>query len=138
MATPLLSAADLIAPKGEIEESFFPSRSRDQLEADVSQWANQGLAKAAGLTTDEAKIEAATHWAYYRAYGSVYRRINALPSSVSIPTGGGHSYSASQIAEFKQMMESHLAAFEALIPVTVAPAKKGLPNPIAVRTVIVP
>lgn len=134
-----IPATDLIAPKGEIDQSFFPSdNTPEKLEARVQAYLDEGYTKVTGISGTAAKDRAASEWALYRAAKAVYLRLSALPSSVDIPSGGSHQYLVTQMNNFKELAESHLDEFNALLPASVAVVRDRLPNPIYAPTVIIP
>jgi hypothetical protein len=133
-----LLARDLLEPKGEIALNLFPAETADQIEARASVWLAEGFVRSSALS-GAARDDAARQWAYYRAWNAVYTRLISLPSSVTVPAGGGHGYSAQQLLEAKERRDLALELHKELVgAVAAAGAHKGLPNPVALRTIIVP
>ena len=139
----MIKGADLIAPTGKIEgASMFPGASSTDLAKRLQSYLDEGAKKAESITNADAAIQAATreeaavHWAYYRAYEAIFLRMNASPSSWSVQGDGTASFTATQIANFENLMRTEFDAYLELIPATAGgetadarrPASTTIPN----------
>lgn len=106
----------MAAQGGDVEKSFFPGESDTAVETRLQAWITEGYSRAAAISDDSDKDEAATHFAYYKAYMSVFRRLSAQPTSFQAADAGGHSYTQEQIRNFKTLADTELALHEALLP----------------------
>jgi len=110
----MLTDADLIAPKGEIEKSLFPGEDAAQLGLRLQGYLDDAYAKLDSLTTlpDSVDVdEAARSYAYYRAYNAVFLNMSRQAATASIEGEASRSFLASQIATFERLRDDNLSAW---------------------------
>ena len=137
----MLTAADLIAPKGEIEKSLFPGEDAAALELRLQSYLDQAYAKLDTLTTLPASIdvdEAAQSYAYYRAYQAVHLNMSRQAATASIDGEASRSFLASQIATFAELRDSNLSAWNDVLAAADVPVdeKRPIDAPSGVALVI--
>ncbi|HEY7234904.1 MAG TPA: hypothetical protein VH539_12190 [Gemmatimonadaceae bacterium] len=112
-----ITPADLLAPVGEIEPSFFPSDDDATLEARLQAYIDDGEAQAANAAVpDEGTDQAVEAWAYYRAYKAIWLRLSEAPSSLSFTDQGSRSRTDQQREAFHQLWQNYLAIYNGLTP----------------------
>lgn len=123
----MINASSLLAPGGEIEPEFFPEEDLDKVTERLDAYLTEGYAKAAALSAGTDRENAATAWAYYRAYSAIYRRLLAAPSTWSLADEGSASYTQKQIESFQSLAAAKLEEFEVWVPVTAPSVASALP-----------
>jgi hypothetical protein len=100
-----LNPTDLIAPKGDIQPSFFPDG--DMIE-NVTQWLNQARVKAAraGSFFDSATMA----WVYYRAYTFVANRMASEPDQAGVDEVS-RTISIQRVKHFQQLAQKAMDEF---------------------------
>jgi hypothetical protein len=113
---PQLHASDLLYPKGELEAAvLWPGVDPTVVVGNLEEHLTEGYAKAAAITDAATKDQAARQWAYAKAYGGVYRRILALPSTVSTSDEGSSSYLLTQMEHIGELAEAAMAEFDRIL-----------------------
>lgn len=108
-----LEPADLIEPKGRLQESLFPG---EDMLALVTGWLTKAAAKA---TLAGNFIDAATEaYAYYLAYSHVADRLAGQPNSVSVDSAAQVQQSIGQdrISYFQKLAQKYLDEYESYFP----------------------
>jgi hypothetical protein len=112
-----ITSADLLAPLGDIEPSFFPSDDPAALDARLNAYIADGEAQAAAAQVPEVNTDAAVEaWAYYRAYKAIWLRLSEAPSSLSMIDQGSRSRTDQQREAFHQLWEQYLTLWNGLTP----------------------
>ncbi len=103
-----LSAEQLKAPQGELEESFFPLGDLgDRLDA----WLAEANARVGSLAS-AIRDSAAKAYVYYRAFDAIQLRLSTEPASVSLDSGKTErTYTRDQIAELRRRRDEYRAEF---------------------------
>lgn len=104
-------AADLTAPKGELQTTWFTN-----LPASLAVWIPLGVALApSGATTAQAD-RVTTAYVYWRGFSDVLLRMSGDPNSVSIDKGDiSASFSKDQRDQFAAKVAEWRAAYEAAV-----------------------
>ncbi len=116
----MLTANDLLAPKGRVEgKSFFPDLSSVDLSSRLTEYLDQGYAKATtDLITVGSVDTAVSHYVYFRVYDAVYMSMMANPLSSSTPEAGAASFQLAQAEVFKRLADEQQALYATFVPVT--------------------
>jgi C4-type Zn-finger protein len=104
-----LTGADLIAPKGEIELALFPGEDSAVLQVRLQGYLDQAYTQLDALTFPDTTDldQAASAYAYYRAYKAVHLRMSASAATASIEGEASRSFLASQIATFAELRDDY-------------------------------
>lgn len=89
-----VTAADLVAPKGELESSLFKGEDIVADGGRLDQYIAEAVAKGA------ASDEAVKAWAYHRTYLAVYLRMSSAPVKASLDDQGSREYDSKQAERF--------------------------------------
>ena len=135
-----ITRADLIAPIGEVEASFFPGEDQPseldptstRFELRLDTYIAEAYAKTAELALPD---KAARAWALYRTFDAAYMLKANAPASESLSDLGlgSQSYSADQRAAFFRKANQYLKEYET--EVSRVNAAVVFPNSRAVQTV---
>lgn len=95
---------------GELSRATFPEFSAAALDTQLDVWAASGndFAVSAGLSSPEDDL-AASCYAYYLAYLSVFQRLAATPQTTSLEGQGTVTLGSSQADRFKKLADEKLA-----------------------------
>lgn len=110
-----VAPADLTAPKGAVQPSFFPDDDAAALAARLQLWITEGTERAEDIADIDAHDRAVAAWAYYRAFRAVYLRKSDEPSTVELRDQGSRQNLITQIQNFRDEAEAYRAEFEALL-----------------------
>lgn len=104
-----LTAADLIAPKGEIELSLFSGEDVAALDARLQSYLTEAYTKLGTLTLPAGTDldEAARAYGYYRAYKAVHLRMSSTAATATIEGEASRTFLASQIATFADLRDEN-------------------------------
>ena len=105
----MVTPADLVAPKGELEASLFPKEDIAASGGRLEQY----LSEVNG--SDEAKKA----YAYYRAYRAVYVRMSSTPIRASLDDQGSREFDKGQADRFLALSEEWRAVYDVAIAVAV-------------------
>lgn len=123
----MLTADDLLAPKGRVEgKSFFPDLSSTDLAGRLDEYLEQGYDKGIedGVAAENSD-GAARNYAYYRAFDSVYLSLISNPLSSTTTEGGSASYALEQAERFRLMAAGALEDYLAFVPVAATNRKQS-------------
>jgi hypothetical protein len=105
---------DLLQPDGELSSDLFPGEQPDALAERLAAYLDQAYATTADLNATLAD-RAAAAFAYARAWGAVFMRLNAQPVTASFEGGGSHGYAPAQIAHALRERDRWDAAYHAVL-----------------------
>lgn len=109
--------ADLIAPAGDIESSFFPNDDSSALTVRLQGYIDDGAARAGTANVVAGEVDrAVTAWSYYRAYRAIWLRLSEAPSSVSLTDQGSRARTDQQREAFKLMADQAFATWNEFLP----------------------
>lgn len=112
-----ITPADLTAPLGDIEPSFFPNDDAGALTTRLQTYITDGTARANGAGVSAAQLDAAVKaWSYYRAYRAIWLRLSEAPGSVSLTDQGSKARTDQQREAFKVMSDEALALYNEFLP----------------------
>lgn len=108
-----VTAADLIAPRGKLQEGLFPDGN---LATNAAEWLNIAGTKLAGIESvyhDAAK----TAYAYYLAYSHVADRLAGTPNSASVDSAAQvqMAIGKDRIAYFASLANKYLEEWESYV-----------------------
>lgn len=110
-----VTATQLLSPSGELDPgSLWPGESSADTTARLTGYIADGVSRVSelsGLAADRA----VTVWAYHRAYHSVYLRLAALPSSVTINDEGSSSTTSAQMDAFRKLSAAKRDEFDEIV-----------------------
>lgn len=110
-----VAPADLTAPKGAVQSSFFPDDDAAALSARLQLWITEGTERAEDISDAEANDRAVAAWAYYRAFTEFADRISAAPKTVELRDQGSRTYGDPQFEYWQKRAQGYLAEFERLL-----------------------
>lgn len=107
-----LTAQDMLAPKGEVEDGFFPAEG---LEERLEEYLRQGAEQVEDLDLDpdgRKYRQAVLAWAYHRAYHALYLRMSSRPIQAGLDGQVTSSYDPDQARRFADLSAAKLSEFQ--------------------------
>lgn len=96
-----VTAADLVAPAGELETNLFPGESLAAGGGRLDEYIAEATALIAALPSPPDDADQATKaWAYHKAYRAVYIRMSADPQRASLDDQGSEQFDIRQADRF--------------------------------------
>lgn len=110
----MLSAADLLEPKGVLTPDMFVG---DDPTASIDAYIDAGTARAAAKSVNAGVLEEYLRaYVYHRAFARVATALTINPSSSSISDQGSESFSSEQIRRAAALAEKYQEQFEEFEP----------------------
>ena len=107
----MLTATQVTTPVGRIDlATIWPGTDADTARGYVGEYLAQGYSQA-GATADDA----ATQWAYYRAFDGLYLRLSARPATAEAKDEGSRTYTQAQIDAWGVLAAEALDAYNDLV-----------------------
>lgn len=134
----MLQVADLITPKGILEPSLFPRKTRalslQELQTRVQGALEEGE-KAAVTVLQARRDDAVRAFVYWRIYFAVCQEMHRSPNDTKTDSGKTSvAFTDAQRAEFVRLRDGFEAEFKDFLPVDVIePKKRSISIPLKVK-----
>lgn len=131
----MITAADLLQPKGPLSLSLFPGEGRNEYDTRVGQYITDAYAdERVAAQTDQTRADnLARAFALHKAFTDVVVRLSGEPISVSVTEKGGHSYSGEQIKTFERLAAKYWGDFLGLLVIEGSVPPTQMPGSVSVR-----
>lgn len=126
-------AANLLAPTGEVDPSYFPQDTAAELTTRLDAYIADANARVAAWTAENTghtlKTDAAVQaWAYHRAFKQVHMDLSIDPARADFTGQGGRTYLLEQINTFRRNAEHWLHEYQAALSAGLPASTKAVPT----------